>query len=62
MPLYGKEQDLPGFVILFCYSAAKNEFFRFLFYETTPSLSSPELRKYCEENGIEDEVLLQACN
>ena len=32
MPLYGKEQDLPGFVILFCYSAAKNEFFRFLFY------------------------------
>ena len=30
--------------------------------ETTPSLSSPALRKYCEENGIEDEVLLQACN
>ena len=30
--------------------------------ETTPSLSSPALRKYCEENGIEDEVLLQACD
>ena len=29
--------------------------------ETTPSLSSPALRKYCEDNGIEDEVLLRAC-
>ena len=29
--------------------------------ETTPSLSSPALRRYCEENGIADEVLLRAC-
>ena len=29
--------------------------------ETTASLSSPALRKYCEENGVEDDVLLRAC-
>ena len=29
--------------------------------ETTDTLSSPALRRYCEENGIEDEVLLRAC-
>ncbi len=29
--------------------------------ETTDSLSSPALRKYCEENDVEDDVLLHAC-
>ena len=29
--------------------------------DSTPTLSSPALRRYCEENGIEDEVLLRAC-
>lgn len=42
MPLYGKEQALPGFVILSCYSAVKNEFFRF--YSAPEEAQS---RKFC---------------